>query len=106
MKIKAAIAVLFVLLVLGALWGMLRDRRLDGTFSTINKQTSEAQVRTVMGSPNAIQRPCQAYGTQLTANCAHVFVYRSSFAPVRHRYWLIFFDETNEATATSSQVEP
>jgi len=90
-KIKATIAVLFVLLVLGALWGMLRDRRLDGAFSTIDKLTSEAQVRAVMGPPNAIQRPCQAYGTRLTANCDHVFVYRSSFAPLRHRYWLSIF---------------
>ena len=106
MKIKAAIAALFVLLVLGSLWGMLRDQRLDGAFSTINKQASEAQVRAAMGAPNAIERPCRAYDTQLTTNCEHVFVYRSSFAPLRHRYWLVFFDENNKATATSSQAEP
>ncbi|SRR5260370_281818 len=106
MKIKAAIAFLFVVLVLGALWGMMRDRRLDEAFSTINKQAGETQVRAAMGAPNAIQRPCRAYDTQLTANCEHVFVYRSSFAPLCHRYWLVFFDENNEATATSSQVEP
>lgn len=106
MKIKAAIAALFVLLVLGSLWGMLRDQRLDGAFSTVNKQASEAQVRGAMGAPNAIERPCRAHDTQLTTNCEHVFVYRSSFAPLRHRYWLVFFDENNKATATSSQAEP
>jgi hypothetical protein len=106
MKIKAAIAVLFVLIVLAVLWGMLHDRRLDEAFSTIVKQTSEAQVLAAMGAPNAIQRPCRAYDTELAANCDHVFIYRSSFAPLRHKYWLVFLDENNEATATSSEKEP
>ena len=106
MKIRAILAVLFVLLVLGSLWGMLRDQRLAGAFSTINHQASEAEVRAAMGAPSAIERPCRAYDTQVTPNCDHVFVYRSSFAPLRHRYWLVFFDGTNEVTATSSQVEP
>lgn len=106
MKIKATIAVLFTLLVLGAFWGMLRDRRLSDAFATLNKEASEYQVRAVMGPPNTIAHPCKAYDTQLTVNCDHVFVYRSSFAPLRHKYWLVFLDENNKATATSSQKEP
>ncbi len=106
MKIKAAIAVLFVLIVLAALWGMLRDLRLAEAFSTIARQTSEAEVLAAMGSPNTIQRPCKAYDMELAANCDHVFVYRSSFVPLRHKYWLVFLDENKEATATSSEKEP
>jgi hypothetical protein len=106
MKTKATIAFLFILLVLGALWGMMRDRRLTDSFPSINKQADEAQVRAIMGSPSSIQRPCQAYDTQLTSNCDHVFIYKSSFSPLRRKYWLVFFDESNRATATSTQVEP
>jgi hypothetical protein len=106
MKIKVAIAVLFVLVVLAALWGMMRDRRLDESFRTIARQTSEAQVLAAMGPPNAIQRPCKAYETEVAANCDHVFVYRSSFAPLRHKYWLFFLDENKQAIATSTEKEP
>ena len=59
-----------------------------------------------MGEPKEIQRPCQAYETAVTPDCDHVFIYRSIFYPLRNKYWLVFFDENNQVTATSSQLEP
>jgi hypothetical protein len=106
MIIKVIAVVVLVLLILGGMWGMMHDRRLAEAFPTINDKADEARVRSVMGDPNAIERPCKAYDTQLTTNCDHVFIYESSFAPLRRKYWLVFFDDKNQATATSAQVEP
>jgi hypothetical protein len=63
-------------------------------------------VKQLMGEPGKVDRACRAYSVQLTANCDHVFVYRSSLAPVENKYWLVFFDQDNQAIATSAETEP
>jgi hypothetical protein len=59
-----------------------------------------------MGNPKEIHKPCLAYDTIVTPDCDHVFIYRSIFHPLRGKYWLVFFDESNRVIATSSQLEP
>ena len=86
--------------------GIVRDWRVEGDFPAIRAKSSEMQVKQLMGEPREVDRPCQVYGVQLIANCDHVFVYRSSLAPLRDRYWLVFFDPNNQATATSAESEP
>lgn len=103
MKAIAAI-ILVVLLLVSA--GFVRDARIDSDFPSIRAKSSEAEVRRIMGEPKQIQRPCQAYDTSVQPGCDHVFLYRSIFYPVRTRYWLVFFNENNQVTATSSQLEP
>jgi hypothetical protein len=103
MKAIAAVILVVLLLVFS---GFVHDARLAGDFPSIRAKSSEADVRRIMGEPKQIQRPCQAYGTSVQPGCDHVFLYRSIFYPLKNRYWLVFFDQNNQVTATSSQLEP
>src|SRR5215470_17382598 len=102
--IAAASVSLAVVAALGV--GVVHDRRIAGDFPFIRAKSSETQVKQLMGEPREVDRPCNAYGIQLLTNCDHVFVYRSSLAPLRDRHWLVFFDQNNLATATSTDSEP
>lgn len=106
MNWKTILAVVVVLLLAGTAAGFIRDSRIDSDFPAIRAKSSEVDVRHIMGAPKLIQRPCQAYNTAVVPGCDHVFVYRSIFYPLRSKYWLVFFDENNQVTATSSQREP
>jgi hypothetical protein len=106
MKWRAIAGIVALLLVILLGIGLVRDWRLDSDFPAIRAKSNEIQVKDLMGEPHEVDRPCQAYDTRLTANCDHVYVYRSSLAPLRDKYWLVFFDGNNQATATSSEVEP
>lgn len=103
MKIRLVLAILF-LVAAAILFGGYRDRTRNTSFLSIQPQASEAAVLRIMGTPTEIDRTCKAYDTQVTTNCDHVFVYKSSLIVVRSQYWLIFFDANNMATATSSQL--
>lgn len=103
MNWKAILGILVVLLLIVAAAGMVRDSRIDSDFPSLQAKASEAEVRRIMGNPREIQSPCDAYGTSVSPNCNHVFVYRSIFYPVRSKYWLVFFNENNHVTATSSK---
>jgi hypothetical protein len=103
-SVAATSAGLALIVALGV--GVIRDRRVDGDFPAIRAKSSEMQVKQLMGEPRKVDRPCRAYSVQLITNCDHVFVYRSSLAPVRDKYWLVFFDQNNQATATSTETEP
>ena len=96
--------VVVILLAVGA--GHVRDARVDTDFPSIRAKSSEADVRHIMGDPKQIQRSCAAYDTSVGPDCDHVFIYRSVFYPLRSKYWLVFFDENNQVTATSSELEP
>jgi hypothetical protein len=102
--IVAASVALVVVAALGV--GVVRDWRVEGDFPSIRAKSSEIQVKQLMGEPREVDRPCIAYGIQLIANCDHVFVYRSSLAPLSDKHWLVFFDHNNQATATSTESEP
>jgi hypothetical protein len=106
MKWRAIVGVVVLLLLTFAGIGLVHDWRMESDFPAIRAKSGEIQVKDLMGEPREVNRPCQAYDTRLTANCDHVFVYRSSLAPLRDKYWLVFFDGNNQATATSSEVEP
>jgi hypothetical protein len=106
MKWRAITGVVALLLVILLGIGLVRDWRLESDFPAIRAKSNEIQVKDLMGEPREVDRPCQAYDTKLIANCDHVFVYRSSLAPLRDKYWLVFFDGNNQATATSSEIEP
>jgi len=106
MKWRAIIVVVALLLITFVGIGVVHDWRLESDFPAIRALSNEMQVKQLMGEPREVDRPCQAYGIRLTTNCDHVFVYRSSLAPVRDKDWLVFFDGNNQATATSSEVEP
>jgi hypothetical protein len=103
MNWKAIAVVVIMLLLIITAAGFVRDSRVDTDFPAIRAKSSEADVRRIMGDPKEIQRPCDAYGTSVTPDCNHVFIYRSIFYPLRNKYWLVFFDENNQVTATSSQ---
>ncbi|HEY2040914.1 MAG TPA: hypothetical protein VGG95_14685 [Edaphobacter sp.] len=106
MNWKAITATVFMLVLICAAAGFVRDSRIDTDFPAIRAKSSEAEVRRIMGGPKQIQSPCQAYDTSVAPDCNHVFVYRSIFYPLRNKYWLVFFDQNNQVTATSSQREP
>jgi hypothetical protein len=97
-----AVTVVMLLLVITAA-GFVRDSRVDADFPSLRAKSSEADIRRILGNPKEIQKPCDAYGTSVTPQCNHVFIYRSIFYPLRNKYWLVFFDENNQVTATSSQ---
>ena len=103
-SITAASVLLALMALVGV--GLIRDRRVDGDFPAIRAKSNEMQVKHLMGEPHEVARRCQDYSVKLIANCDHVFVYRSSLAPLRNKYWLIFFDQNNQATATSTVSEP
>lgn len=106
MKIRTAL--ITSLLIVGSLllFAFYRDHQLQTNFVAIKPLSTEAQVIEALGPASEVQRPCQAYDTQLTANCDHVLVYKSRLSPFRRQYWLIFFDSNSQATATSSQLAP
>ena len=107
MKNWPDIAAVLTLLLLTALgMAMVADWRVDGDFPAIRAKSSETQVKQVMGEPGEVDRPCRAFDVQLIANCDHVFVYRSTLAPLRDKHWLVFFDQNNQATATSTETAP
>lgn len=106
MNWKAIAAIVFILVLICTAAGFVRDSRVDTDFPAIRAKSSEAEVRRIMGNPKEIQSTCQAYDTLVTPDCDHVFVYRSIFYPLRNMYWLVFFDQNNQVTATSSQREP
>jgi hypothetical protein len=96
-----------VFLVLSALVvGLVHDRRMDADFPSVRSKSSEIQVKQLLGEPREVNRQCRNFSVQLVANCDHIFVYRSSLTPLRDRYWLVFFDQNNQATATSAESEP
>jgi hypothetical protein len=97
-----AVVVIMLLLVITAA-GFVHDSRVETDFPALRAKSSEVDVRRIMGDPKEIQQPCDAYGTAVTPDCTHVFIYRSIFYPLRNKYWLVFFDENNQVTATSSQ---
>jgi len=99
-----AIALAFVLTALGA--GLVHDSRIDADFPAIRAKASEADIRHLIGDPKQIQKSCAAFDTVVTPDCDHLFIYRSSFAPIDKKYWLVFFDQNNQVTATSSELEP
>ena len=102
--IVAACVSLLFLATVGV--GVVHDRRVEGDFPFIRAKSSETQVKQLMCEPREVDRPCNAYGIQLLTNCDHVFVYRSSLAPLRDKHWLVFFDQNNQATATSTESVP
>jgi hypothetical protein len=106
MKWRAIVGVVALLSLTLVGIAVVHDWRLESDFPAIRALSNEMQVKQLMGEPREVDRPCQAYGIKLTTNCDHVFVYRSSLAPLRDKYWLVFFDGNNQATATSSEVEP
>ena len=106
MKWRAIVGVVVLLLFTFAGIGLVRDWRMESDFPAIRSLSNEMQVKELMGEPREVDRPCQAYGVTLATNCDHVFVYRSSLSPLRDKYWLVFFDGNNQATATSSEIEP
>jgi hypothetical protein len=103
MNWKAILVVVIVLLLIVIAAGMVRDSRIDSDFPSLQAKSSEAEVRRIMGDPKEIQSSCDAYGTAVSPDCDHVFIYRSIFYPLRSKYWLVFFNKNNEVTATSSK---
>jgi hypothetical protein len=103
-KAIAGLIVAILLVAVGA--GYVRDSRIDTDFPSVRAKSDETAVRQLMGNPARIQTSCAAYDTSVAPNCDHVFIYRSIFYPVRSKYWLVFFDQNRQVTATSSQLEP
>jgi hypothetical protein len=106
MNWKTVIVLTFVILISTVGAGIVRDSRIDTDFPAIRAKSSEADVRQLMGDPKQVQHSCTVYDTTVTPDCDHVFIYRSAFYPARSKYWLVFFNENKQVTATSSQLEP
>jgi len=105
-KITSAAVIVIVLLLCAVAAGVVRDWRVAADFPAIRAQSSEADVRKLMGEPKQVAHSCALFDTLVTPSCDHVFIYKSIFAPVESRYWLVFFDQNSRVTATSSQLEP
>lgn len=103
MNWKAILGIVIVLLLIVIVAGIIRDTRVDSDFPALKAKSPEAEVRRIMGNPREIQRSCDAYGTSVGPDCDHVFIYRSILYPLRSKYWLVFFNKTNQLTATSSK---
>ena len=106
MSWKVPTAVVIAVLLMGLAAGIARDWRVDADFPAIRAKSSEADVKQLMGDPKVVQKSCAAYDTSVAPDCDHVFIYKSIFAPVRSKYWLVFFDKNDQVTATSSELEP
>ena len=104
MKRKSLLLIIVLAILAWAGTGRLHDSRINRRFASIQSGATEQSVIDQLGKPSAIDRSCTAYGTQLLATCDHVFVYRSSFAPLSSSYWLIFFDAAGSTKATSRQT--
>jgi len=103
-KTIAALVIVIGLVAIG--FGWVRDSRLDTDFPSIQAKSDEASVRRLMGYPATISTSCDAYGTSVTPDCDHAFIYHSIFYPLRSKYWIVFFDKNKQVTAVSSQREP
>ncbi|MEG9436211.1 hypothetical protein JAO29_08545 [Edaphobacter sp. HDX4] len=103
MRWKGILAIIVVTVLVVTAGGLVRDSRVDTDFPALRAKSAESDVRRIMGDPREIQKNCDAYGTLVTPTCDHVFIYRSIFYPLRDKYWLVFFDDNNQVTATSSQ---
>jgi len=106
MKLKSPLIILLVFVVAIIVFGTIHDRRINEAFASIQPDATEQSVRSLLGKPSSINPSCSAYGTQLTANCDHVLVYRSAFGPLKPSYWLVFIDASGLAKATSRQSKP
>ena len=106
MNWKVATGIVVVILLAGLGAGIAWDWRVDADFPAIKAKSNEADVKHLMGEPKAVQKSCAAYDTSVAPDCDHVFIYKSIFAPVRSKYWLVFFDKNDQVTATSSELEP
>ena len=102
---KAVIVLILVVAALACIFGVYNDRKLEAHFVAVTPSMSEADVRALLPNP-APQPDCSAYGTIVTGNCDHVFVYKSFFSAVHPRYWLVFFSKDGTVTAKSRQVTP
>jgi hypothetical protein len=100
------LAYLLLIVLAAGLFGVARDYRIQTGFATAAPHASEDAVRHALGRPSSVESSCKAYGTQLTGDCDHVLIYRSSFAPLRSAYWLVFIDASGHAVATSRQYRP
>jgi hypothetical protein len=106
MNWKAITTIVVGVILIGLVAGVVRDWRMDADFPAIRAKSGEPDVRQLMGKPKQVQPSCEAYDTSVAPNCDHVFIYRSIFAPLRSKYWLVFFDKNDRVTATSTQLEP
>jgi len=106
MKLKSPLIVLVVFVLAILFFGWVHDRRINEGFATIQANATEDSIRSLLGKPSSIEPSCAAYGTQLTANCDHVLVYRSAFGPLKPSYWLVFVDAKGHTKATSRQSKP
>jgi hypothetical protein len=106
MNWRALTAVVVVIVAGGTAAGLIRDSRINTDFPAIRARSTEAAVRQLMGEPKQIQKTCTVFDTSVTPDCDHVFIYKSIFAPMKSKYWLVFFDQNNQVTATSSELEP
>ncbi len=104
MRLPSVLAYIVLALVVAVLYGVKRDHKIATGFAAIQPEAEETLVRHRLGVPSRVAASCEAYDTKLTANCDHVLVYRSSFAPARKAYWLVFIDPTGHTTATSREV--
>ena len=103
---KSLVVLILTVLALACIFGTYHDRKIEAHFIAVNPSMTEADVRNLLADPAATQPNCQAYGTDVTGNCDHVFVYKSFFSAVHPRYWLVFFGKDGLVTAKSRQVTP
>lgn len=104
-KIRSALLALGVTFLLAVLaLGFWRNHRIQVGFDSLIPGATERNVISELGRPSHIDRACAAYGTRLATNCDHVLIWNSSFAPLTKDYWLVFFNRSGIAKATSRDL--
>jgi hypothetical protein len=104
MKIKPILFLVALIALAFCLRGVVHDHKTQFAFARIQPGANETSVLKALGKPHSIDHSCSAYGTKLAETCDHVLIYRSSFAPLKSSYWLVFFDANGMAKATSREL--
>lgn len=104
MKLKPLLLLIALIALVFCLKGIVHDHKIQFAFAHIKPGADEKSVLKALGKPHSIDHSCSAYGTTLSETCDHVLIYRSSFAPLKSSYWLVFFDANGEAKATSHEL--
>ncbi|HEY0263332.1 MAG TPA: hypothetical protein VGC07_02305 [Granulicella sp.] len=101
-SVLLAISAVFLLSVIAV--GLRRDHRVESGFVALQTGAAAQDVLASLGRPSQTNGSCATYGARPQDHCDHVLVWRSSFAPILTRYWLVFVDAAGKMQATSRQV--
>ena len=99
-----ATAVIGMIVVSAFVYGLSRNTRLNGTFSSVRVGATQNEVIQAMGRPSWIE-PCGKSFGEPKPHCTE-FIYRNSFAPFVPEYWSVSFDTGGSVVGTYVYESP